>query len=476
MMITTTTRKTGQPLLPLKIRKNSFLEAALGFTAEKAMAEAARCQNCHEKTCVSRCPLSVDTPAFAAEVAAGRFEKAYDIISRRNPIPSVTSRICSAGPQCQCACAGPDGEPVAVAALERFVADYHEHHAGAATALKEKNGHKVAVIGSGPSGLSCSGELARRGYDVTVVEPEPSAGGVLRYAVPSFTLPESVLCQSLEALRGRGVDIRTGAPETSAEALLSEGYEAVYVAAHGCAPHHLNVPGEALGGIVSGEDFLARVGGMKTYRDAPVKQGDTVLVIGGGNMALDAARCARRMGGRVMVLYRGTRADMTAGDEAVQCAIEEDITFRFLTEPVEFVGEDDCVASAVCRELRADVLSETGLTRLMPLYDTEFEMKADCVIAAAGRGRGDVEECDTRCADTSEAGAYALLGKKTNQSCFVFSGSAPLLESARAGRDAAGAIDEYIRKGKRHDESHHVDADAAAPAAVSGLPQKSPSR
>ncbi len=470
-----TLKKTQPPLLALKIRRNSFLEASPGYTEEQAVSEAQRCQSCRDKPCAHGCPLNVRIPDFIEEVARGNFEKAYTIIFQSDPMPAVCSRVCSSGPSCQAACVGPDGGgPVEIAALERFVADYHDRQAASYAPQKKKATarHKVAVIGSGPSGMSCAGALAKKGYDVTVFECEKTAGGVLKYAVPSFRLPENILLQSIRTLEKNGVKIVTNSLPCAPGRLISSGFEAVYAAARSGVPKRLNIPGEALVGIVAGQDFLARVNGIKTYRDAPIKKNDAVVVVGSGNMALDAARCVRRMGGRVTVLCRCKREDMTAGSDAVRRALEEDIAFKFLAEPIEFCGGDGRVTSVYCQELYQVYSVKTGQMRLITLYDSEFELKADHVVIAAGEGSGEFEECDPRC--STPDGVYpGCPGEEQAQGCFFFTGTASAIESVRAGKDAAEAIDQYIRKGACHAEYLHLDSDAAAPAAVSGLSQKS---
>ncbi len=419
------------PLLNPKVRKNSFLEVELGYTPEQAMEEAGRCADCSDKTCISGCPLNVNIPAFIAEVARGDFEKAYEIIKERNILPAVCSRVCSVNPKCERACFRRDGgERVSIAALERFVADWHNFNTnyGAEPAKESAAARRIAVIGSGPAGLACAGELAERGYEVTVYEEGPVAGGELAENMPGFRLPESALARDIASLEALGVEIITDSRCGRAEELLEvEGYEAVYIAGRSKLHAEADIKGASLKGVFSADCFLNWVCSKnkeKYYIDAPEFKSKKAVVLGSGAKALDAARSVRRFGAEVTIVSRTAESDMKVGPNELRRAKQEDIGFIFLSSPLELIGRDGHVAGVWCEKLMALGDEKTGF-KYIPLYESEFEIRADIVITVADSGREYFE--------TAENGIFS------------FSGDVPAAEAMSAGKKAAAVIDEYVK-------------------------------
>lgn len=327
-------------------RKSNFQEVALGYDEATAVDEAKRCLNCKHKPCMTGCPVHIHIPEFIHAVSEGDFEEAYRIISLTSSLPAVCGRVCPQESQCEQKCVrGVKGEAVAIGRLERFVADWHAAHMTDAPAKPVPNGHKVAVVGSGPSGLSCAGDLAKKGYDVTVFEALHLPGGVLVYGIPEFRLPKAIVAREIETLKALGVKVETnvviGRTLTIDELMQEQGFEAVFIGSGAGLPKFMNIPGENLKGVYSANEFLTRMNLMKAYKPdsaTPIQHGSKVAVVGGGNVAMDAARCARRLGAEVTVIYRRTAAELPARKEEVEHAQEEGIQFRFLTNPVSVLG------------------------------------------------------------------------------------------------------------------------------------------
>ena len=343
------TRKNEMPTQDPKVRSGNFSEVALGYTKEQAMDEARRCLHCKNKPCVGGCPVQIDIPAFIREIVNGDFEKAYEVLADSSTLPAVCGRVCPQETQCEQRCIrGKKGEPVAIGRLERFAADWHNAHSTAKPKKPVSNGHKVAVIGSGPSGLACAGELARMGYDVTVFEALHLTGGVLSYGIPEFRLPKAIVQKEVHTLTELGVHIKTdmviGKILTIEELRKDYGFEAIYVGSGAGLPRFMNIPGENLKGVYSANEFLTRVNLMKAYREdspTPVLKANKVAVVGGGNVAMDAARCAKRLGAKeVSVVYRRSARELPARAEEVEHAKEEGIAFHFLTNPTELLSDE----------------------------------------------------------------------------------------------------------------------------------------
>ncbi|MBQ8447544.1 MAG: NADPH-dependent glutamate synthase, partial [Clostridia bacterium] len=344
-----TPKKHPMPEQAPDVRNKNFDEVALGYTAEDAVAEAKRCLQCKKFPCVSGCPVKVKIPEFIALVAEGKFEEAYRKIRETSSLPAVCGRVCPQERQCESKCVrGIKGEPVAIGRLERFCADYHMAHGEDEEISIEKNGHKVAVVGAGPAGLTCAGDLARMGYDVTVFEAFHVAGGVLMYGIPEFRLPKEIVKREVENLEKLGVKIETNTVVGQAvavdELLSGEGFEAVFIGTGAGLPSFMRIPGEGLSGVYSANEFLTRINLMKAYLDdyaTPIKKHKKVAVVGGGNVAMDAARCAKRLGADVYVVYRRGREELPARAEEIHHAEEEGIVFKLLCNPVEIIGDEN---------------------------------------------------------------------------------------------------------------------------------------
>ena len=353
--------KVPMPEQAPDVRNKNFEEVALGYTAEMAMEEAARCLNCKNKPCVSGCPVNVPIPGFIEKVAEGDFEAAYEIITSENALPAICGRVCPQENQCEGKCVrGIKGQPVGIGRMERFVADYHMEHAEPVKADIKKNGKKVAVVGSGPSGITCAGELIKKGYDVTVFEALHKAGGVLSYGIPEFRLPKALVAREIKSVEDLGVDIETNVivgRSVTIDELMEDGYEAVFVGSGAGLPRFLNIPGENLLGVYSANEFLTRVNLMKGYKfpeaPTPVKVGKRVAVVGAGNVAMDAARTAKRLGAEeVYIVYRRSEEEAPARLEELHHAKEEGIIFNLLTNPVEILTDDNgCVKGMVLRKM-----------------------------------------------------------------------------------------------------------------------------
>ena len=453
--------KNKMPVQDPVLRSSNFDEVALGYTEEQAIDEAKRCLGCKHKPCVSGCPVQIDIPAFIAEVAKGDFEAAYRIITESSSLPAVCGRVCPQEIQCESKCVrGIKGEPVAIGRLERFVADRHNSQPDAVVEKPVPNGHKAAVIGSGPSGLACAGDLAKKGYDVTVFEALHLAGGVLSYGIPEFRLPKSIAQKEIEGLEALGVKIETntvvGKTVSVDELMKEEGFESVFIGSGAGLPRFMNIPGENLSGVYSANEFLTRINLMKAYKPdspTPVKVGKKAVIVGGGNVAMDAARCARRLGADVTIVYRRTENELPARAEEVEHAKEEGITFRFLTNPAEITPTDDgWVKSVICQEMVLSEPDASGRAKAVPKEGAFTEIDADCVIIAIGTSPNPLIKSTTSGLDTQKWGGIIAddAGLTSKEGVYAggdaVTGAATVILAMGAGKKAAAAMDEYMNR------------------------------
>ncbi|MBR4979115.1 MAG: NADPH-dependent glutamate synthase, partial [Clostridia bacterium] len=406
-------KKNPMPSQKPEIRNGNFDEVALGYTKEQALDEAQRCLNCKNHPCVGGCPVKIRIPEFIEKVAKGEFEEAYKIISASSSLPAVCGRVCPQETQCEGKCVrGIKGEPVAIGRLERFVADYHNGNCAEKPQKPLSNGHKVAVIGSGPSGLTCAGDLAKKGYEVTVFEALHTPGGVLVYGIPEFRLPKAIVKKEIDGLRDLGVDIKTNmiiGKTLSIDELVEEyGFEAVFIGSGAGLPKFMNIPGENLKGVLSANEFLTRINLMKAYKDGsdtPVMHAKKTVVVGGGNVAMDAARCAKRLGSEVYIVYRRSMEELPARKEEVEHAIEEGIIFKTLNNPVEIYGDENgFVKSIKCVEMELGEPDESGRRRPVVKEGSEFVIDADCVIMALGTSPNPLIKSTTKGLETQKWG------------------------------------------------------------------------
>ena len=445
------------------VRNKNFEEVALGYTPEMAMDEATRCLQCKKPLCVSGCPVNVRIPEFIAKVAAGEFEEAYQIVTSTNSLPAVCGRVCPQENQCEGKCIrGVKAESVGIGRLERFVADWHAAHAGedAVVEKPQPNGHKVAVVGSGPAGLTCAGDLARMGYDVTVYELFHKAGGVLVYGIPEFRLPKAIVAREVAGLEKLGVKVVTDAVIGQAisvdELLKEEGFDAVFLGSGAGLPRFLGIPGESLLGVYSANEFLTRINLMKAYRDdydIPIKHHKRVAVVGAGNVAMDAARCAKRLGAeKVYIVYRRGMEEVPARKEEVHHAMEEEVEFQLLTNPVEVLGDEGGhVIGIKCIKMELGEPDEKGRRRPKAIPGSEFVLPVDAMIDALGTSPNPLLRMTT---EGLEANAHGCLiadenGKTTREGVYAggdaVTGAATVILAMGAGKKAAAAIDEYIK-------------------------------
>ena len=445
-----------------EIRKRNFEEVATGYTYEMAVNEAKRCLNCKNKPCRSKCPVAIDIPAFIERVAAEDMEGAFEIISRSSALPAVCGRVCPQETQCESTCVrGIKGESVAIGRLERFVADYHREHCGEPPKKPESNGHRVAVVGAGPSGLTAAGDLARLGYDVTVFEALHTAGGVLVYGIPEFRLPKDIVRKEIDNLRHLGVKIETNmviGKIITVDELFESGFEAVYIAGGAGLPRFMGIPGEDLKGVYSANEYLTRVNLMKAYKEdskTPIKKSRRVAVVGGGNVAMDAARCAMRIGAEeVYIVYRRGMEELPARQEEVEHAKEEGIVFKTLTNPVEILGDDNGFVSGIrCVEMELGEPDESGRRRPVEKQGSEFDIELDTVIMSIGTSPNPLIRKTTPGLETNRRGCIVTdgeSGKTTREGVYAggdaVTGAATVILAMGAGKSAAQAIDEYIRK------------------------------
>ena len=454
-------KKHPMPSQDPLVRNKNFKEVALGYDEATAIEEAKRCIGCKHKPCVTGCPVAVDIPAFVALVAEGKFEEAYEVIQRTSSLPAVCGRVCPQETQCEGKCTrGIKGEPVGIGRLERFVADWHMAHSDAAPTCPMRNGHKVAVVGSGPAGLTCAGDLAKMGYDVTVFEALHMAGGVLVYGIPEFRLPKDIVKREVEGLKHIGVKIETdsviGRVLTIDELKEEYGFEAVFLGTGAGLPKFMGIKGEGARGVFSANEYLTRTNLMKAYEpesETPIMHAKKIAVVGGGNVAMDAARCAKRLGAEVVyIVYRRSEAELPARREEVEHAKEEEIVFRLLTNPVEILTDaDDNVTGLRCIRMELGEPDASGRRRPVEVPGSEFVMDVDCVIMALGTSPNPLIKSTTPGLETQRRGEIVAdeNGKTSVAGVYAggdaVTGAATVILAMGAGKTAAKAIDEYIR-------------------------------
>jgi len=444
------------------IRNKNFEEVAIGYTEELAIEEANRCINCKHRPCVNGCPVNVSIPDFIACIREGDFAGAYAKIKESNALPAVCGRVCPQESQCEKLCVrGIKAEPVAIGRLERFVADWAMKNLDAAPEVSPSNGHKVAIVGAGPSGLTCAGDLARKGYEVTVFEAFHKPGGVLVYGIPEFRLPKTIVSKEIEQLKKMGVKIETnyvvGRTRTVDE-LFEDGFEAIFVGSGAGLPSFMNIPGENLNGVYSANEYLTRINLMKAYDpnyDTPMKKYANVAVIGGGNVAMDAARSAKRMGAEnVYIVYRRGEQELPARLEEIHHAKEEGIEFKFLTAPLEVLGTDDgWVRGLRCIEMELGEPDQSGRRRPVKVEGSEHDLEVDCVIVSIGTSPNPLIRTTTPGLDTNKWGCIVVEdeknGKTSKEGVFAggdaVTGAATVILAMGAGKGAAEAIDDYIK-------------------------------
>lgn len=455
--------KNPMPEQEPNVRNKNFKEVALGYTAEMAIDEAKRCLNCKNQPCVSGCPVNVRIPEFLSLVAEGKFMEAAEIVKSTNSLPAICGRVCPQETQCEKLCVrGKKGDPVGIGRIERFVADYAMKNAKEQAAAPAKNGHKVAVIGSGPAGLTCAGDLAKKGYDVTIFEALHTAGGVLVYGIPEFRLPKALVRREIATVEALGVkiipDMVIGKCITLDELLEEEGFEAVFIGSGAGLPNFQKIPGENLMGVYSANEFLTRINLMKAYdfpnHDTPIKVGKTVAVIGGGNVAMDAARCAKRMGAEtVYIVYRRSDAELPARAEEVHHAKEEGIVFKMLTNPTKILGDEEGRVRAMeVIEMELGEPDESGRRRPVPKQGSEYEMEVQTVVVGIGTSPNPLIKSTTPGLDTQKWGGIIAdeeTGKTSREGVYAggdaVTGAATVILAMGAGKKAAAAIDEYIQ-------------------------------
>ena len=454
--------KVPMPERDTKERATGFEEVATGYTPEMAMGEAARCLNCKAKPCVAGCPVGVRIPEFIQQMAAGNFLEAYQIITSTNSLPAVCGRVCPQESQCEGKCVrGKKGQPVGIGRLERFAADYAREHGNLQAKPVASNGHKVAVVGGGPAGLTCAGDLARLGYQVTIFEAFQVAGGVLMYGIPEFRLPKSIVQKEVKTLEELGVEIRPNmviGKILSIDELMEDGYEAVFVGSGAGLPRFMGIPGESLVGVCSANEYLTRINLMKGYReeyDTPVIKSKAVAVVGGGNVAMDAARSALRMGAEhVYIVYRRSEAEMPARKEEVHHAKEEGVEFLNLNNPVEILGDEKTgrVNGMKCIKMELGEPDESGRRRPVAIPGSEYVLDVDTVIMSIGTSPNPLIRTTTAGLEANKRGCL-IVNEDTMQTTKdgvyaggdAVTGAATVILAMGAGKKAAASIDEYIK-------------------------------
>ena len=462
-------QKNPMPTQDPAARAHNFDEVALGYDAETAKNEADRCLHCKNPTGVSGCPVRINIPAFLQKAAAGDFEGAYAVIAEESSLPAVCGRVCPQENQCEGQCVrGKNGDPVGIGRVERFVADYHNEHAGAPAEKPTSNGHRVAVVGSGPSGLTCAGDLAKKGYDVTIFEALHTPGGVLVYGIPEFRLPKAIVSREIEGLSALGVHVRTDmviGRTLSVGDLFDEGFEAVFIGSGAGLPRFMNIPGENLKGVYSANEYLTRVNLMKAYRDdsdTPVMRGGRVAVVGGGNVAMDAARTALRLGAeKVYIVYRRSMEELPARREEVEHAMEEGIEFLLLNNPVAILGyrnqgdrrdpKNGFVRGMRVIRMELGDPDERGRRRPVEIPGSEYELAVDTVVMAIGTSPNPLIKSTTPGLDVNRHGGIVVeeeTGKTSLDGVYAggdaVTGAATVILAMGAGKTAATAIDRAL--------------------------------
>lgn len=454
-------KKLPMPEQAPDVRNKNFLEVSFGYTEEMAIEEAQRCLNCKNRPCVLGCPVNVYIPEFIAEVANRNFAKAYEIITSTNALPAVCGRVCPQESQCESKCVrGIKGEPVAIGRLERFVADWYLKNGTPISEKATSNGHKVAVVGAGPSGLSCAGDLARKGYEVTIFEAFHDAGGVLIYGIPEFRLPKEIVKKEITGLKALGVEIMTNmviGKVLSIDELNEMGFEAVFIGSGAGLPTFMGIEGEGLVGVYSANEFLTRVNLMKAYidgYDTPIKHSKAVAVVGGGNVAMDAARCAKRLGAEhVYIIYRRSEEEMPARLEEVHHAHEEGIEFKLLTNPIRIIGDDKgFVRQIECVKMELGEPDASGRRAPVELPNSNTTIDVDAVIIAVGTSPNPLIRSTTKGIEANKRGCLVVneAMQTTREGVYAggdaVTGAATVILAMGAGKKAAESIDSYIKQ------------------------------
>ena len=456
-------KKSAMPEEKADVRNKNFFEVACGYDEITAVNEATRCLNCKNSPCVNGCPVSVRIPEFIKKVSEGEFEKAYEIITSTNVLPAICGRVCPQERQCESKCVrGIKGESVAIGRLERFVADYHNKNASERIEKTEKNGKKVCIIGSGPAGLSCAGDLLKKGYDVTIYEAFHTAGGVLMYGIPEFRLPKDVVQKEVQKLKDMGAKIETNViigKTILVDELIEEfGFDAIFIGTGAGLPSFMGIKGENLNGVYSANEFLTRINLMKGYKfpeyDTPVYIGKNVAVFGGGNVAMDAARSAKRLGAKnVYIIYRRGMEELPARKEEVIHAKEEGIIFRLLENPLEFIGNEDGWLSGVKTvKMKLTEADESGRRRPEAIEGTQSVLEIDTCIVAIGQTPNPLIKKTTKGLETNKKGCIVADENGKTSKPFVYAGgdvvtgAATVILAMGAGKTAAKAIDEELKK------------------------------
>lgn len=454
-------KKTQMPVQDPNVRRSNFEEVAMGYSEEDAIYEAQRCLHCKHQPCVSGCPVNIHIPDFIEKVKDGDFEGAYQVISLTSSLPAVCGRVCPQENQCEKHCVrGIKHEAVGIGRLERFVADYHREHTQEKPVKPQSNGHKVAIVGAGPSGLTCAGDLAKKGYEVTIFEALHEAGGVLMYGIPEFRLPKDIVRKEIENLKALGVNIVTnfvvGRSDTIDALMEEDGFEAVFVGSGAGLPRFMNLEGENLKGVFSANEFLTRINLMKAYKEdsnTPIYHPKKCVVVGGGNVAMDAARCARRLGAEVHIVYRRSMEELPARKEEVEHAQEEGIIFDLLNNPVKVIGDDQGWVSHVeCIKMELGEPDASGRRRPIPVEGSEFQIEADCMIMAIGTSPNPLIRSTTPGLEVNRRGCLVVDENEMTTKDGVYAGgdavtgAATVISAMGAGKKAASSIDEYLTK------------------------------
>ena len=462
-------KKNPMPSQEPAVRAHNFDEVTIGYSAETAVDEALRCLSCKNMPCVSGCPVNIHIPEFIAKVKEGDFEGAYQVIHKTSSLPAVCGRVCPQETQCEAKCVrGIKGEPVGIGRLERFVADWHNAHSDPAPTVAPSNGHRVAIVGSGPSSLTCAGDLAKKGYKVTVFEALHTAGGVLVYGIPEFRLPKSIVRKEVENLIAMGVDVETNVvigKTLTVDELFEKGFEAVFIGSGAGLPNFMGIPGESCKGVYSANEFLTRSNLMKAYRedpDTPIMKGGKVAVVGGGNVAMDAARTALRLGAeKVYIVYRRSMEELPARREEVEHAQEEGIEFLLLNNPVEILGYENpddrrdpkngFVTGMKCIKMKLGEPDERGRRRPIPIEGSEFVLDVNTVIISIGTSPNPLIKSTTAGLEVNKHGGIIVeesTGATTKEGVYAggdaVTGAATVISAMGAGKTAAKAIDEYL--------------------------------